>query len=116
MHNDSPLTFDLAEGRTSGTRIFRLAGPLTLGNLFDFQAALRTEPQPRTTGLDLSEVPYMDSAAMGTIVNYYVHCQKEGTALVVAGISSRVMELFKLTKVDTVIPLRDVFREDEFAL
>jgi anti-anti-sigma factor len=114
MFTDSPLSFDLSEGRTPGTRIFRLTGPLTLRNLFEFQTALRDEPQPGRTVLDFSGVPYMDSAGMGAIVNYYVHCQKEGAALVVAGVSSRVMELFKLTKVDTVIPMRESLREDEF--
>jgi anti-anti-sigma factor len=114
MLNDTPLTLELRESGASGTRIFRLAGPLTLHNLFEFQAALRNEPQPRTTVLDLSAVPYMDSAGMGAIINYYVHCQKNGAALVVAGVSSRVMELFKMTRVDTVIPLRDSLEGGEF--
>lgn len=113
MLSDAPLTFDQREGRAPGTRIFRLAGPLTLQNLFAFQAALRGQPEPRTTLLDLSAVPYMDSAGMGAIINYYVHCQKEGAALVVAGVNSRVMELFKMTKVDTVIPLRDSIESAE---
>jgi anti-sigma B factor antagonist len=114
MFTDPPLTFDMTEGRPAGTRIFRLAGPLTLRNLFEFQASLRSEPHPRATVLDLSGVPYMDSAGMGAIVNFYVHCQKEGTELAVAGVSDRVMELFKLTKVDTVIPIRAAFEEMEF--
>jgi anti-sigma B factor antagonist len=114
MSNDAPLVFDQREGRAPGSRIFRLAGPLTLRNLFEFQAALRSEPEPRTTVLDLSGVPYMDSAGMGAIINYYVHCQKEGAALVVAGVTSRVLELFKMTKVDTVIPLRDSVDAAEF--
>jgi hypothetical protein len=33
---------------------------------------------------------------------------------VVAGVSSRVLELFKLTRVDTVIPLRAALAEGEF--
>jgi anti-sigma B factor antagonist len=106
MLSDAPLTFDMTDGKPAGTRIFRLDGPITLRNFFDFQASLRTEPHPGTTVLDMSGVPYMDSAGMGAIVNFYVHCQKEGTQLVVAGVSDRVMELFKLTKVDTVIPIR----------
>ncbi|MGA7341168.1 MAG: STAS domain-containing protein [Terracidiphilus sp.] len=114
MLTDSPLSFEVAEGKAAGTRIFRLAGPLTLANLFELQDALRKEPQPRVTVLDLGGVPYMDSAGMGAIINYYVHCQKKGATLVVAGVSSRVMELFKMTKVDTVIPLRAAFDEDEF--
>jgi len=107
MFTDSPLQFVQQEGKSAGTRIFRLTGPLTLRNLFEFQAALREEPQPQTTMLDLSGVPYMDSAGMGAIINYYVHCQKEGASLVVAGVNGRVMELFKMTRVDTVIPLRE---------
>jgi anti-sigma B factor antagonist len=114
MPSDAPLTFEQREGRAPGTRIYRLAGPLTLRNLFEFQAALRSQPEPRTTVLDLSAVPYMDSAGMGAIINYYVHCQKEGAALVVAGVSSRVMELFKMTKVDSIIPLRDSIADAEF--
>jgi anti-sigma B factor antagonist len=113
MPSDAPLTFEQREGRAPGTRIYRLAGPLTLRNLFEFQAALRSQPEPRTTVLDLSAVPYMDSAGMGAIINYYVHCQKEGAALVVAGVSSRVMELFKMTKVDSIIPLRDSIADAE---
>jgi anti-sigma B factor antagonist len=114
MSSDAPLTFSLREGTAPGTRIYHLAGPLTLRNLFAFQSALRNQPEPRTTVIDLSAVPYMDSAGMGAIINYYVHCQKEGAALVVAGVSSRVMELFKMTKVDTIIPLRDSLEDGDF--
>jgi anti-sigma B factor antagonist len=114
MLSDAPLSFEQREGRAPGTRIFRVAGPLTLRNLFEFQDALRQEPQPRMTALDLSAVPYMDSAGMGALINYYVHCQKEGAALVIAGVSSRVMELFKMTKVDTVIPLRASLEDIDF--
>ena len=105
MFTDKPLVFNQREGKSPQTRIFHLDGPLTLQNLFAFQAALRSEPQPRTTVIDLSGVPYMDSAGMGALINYYVHCQKEGAALVVAGVCSRVMELFKLTRVDTLLTI-----------
>jgi anti-sigma B factor antagonist len=114
MFNNAPMTFELKEGRTPDTRIFRLAGPLTLRNMFEFQAALRIEPQPRTTVLDLTEVPYMDSAGMGLIVNFYVHCKGKGVNVVVAGVCDRVMELFRLTKVDTVIPFQATYNEEEF--
>jgi anti-sigma B factor antagonist len=114
MFTDAPLVFNQQEGKSPDTRIFRLDGPLTLHNLFAFQAALRGQPQPRTTVIDLSGVPYMDSAGMGALINYYVHCQKEGVALVVAGVCSRVMELFKLTRVDSVIPLRDTLADCDF--
>jgi anti-sigma B factor antagonist len=107
MMNDDPLTIERLEGKNFGSRLLRLTGPLTLKNIFEFQTQLRSGQPPLLTILDLSGVPYMDSAGMGAILNYYVHCQKNGIKLACAGISPRVFELFKLTHVDsllTVVP------------
>jgi anti-sigma B factor antagonist len=105
MAIDDPLSIQREEGKTAGTLIFRLTGPLTLRNMFDFQSQLRSADPPPVTILDLTGVPYMDSAGMGLVVNHYVRCQAKGVRLIAAGVSPRVMELFKLTKVDAVIPL-----------
>jgi anti-anti-sigma factor len=113
MLNDAPLSIERAEGKAAGTVIFRFTGPLTLRNLFTMQEQLRDGELPRVTILDFSGVPYMDSAGMGAVINHYVHCQNRGARLVVSGVSSRVMELFKLTKVDTVIPLAETVEEAE---
>ena len=105
MLNDGPLTIDRADGKNPGTRVFRLSGPLTLRNLFELQSELRNAALPPLTVIDLSLVPYMDSAGMGLVMNHYVRCQTNGTKLVVSGANNRVMDLFKVTKVDTVLPL-----------
>ena len=105
MLNDGPLTIERGDGKNLGTRVFRLSGPLTLRNLFELQAELRKSELPPLTILDLSAVPYMDSAGMGLVMNHYVRCQTNGTKLVVSGANNRVMDLFKVTKVDTVLPL-----------
>lgn len=103
MAIDGPLTIDHGAGKAPGTRILRLTGPLTLINIFDLQTLLRTsEPAPLTI-LDLAGVPYMDSAGMGVVVNFHVHCQNQGGRLVATGVSPRIMELFKITRVDKVI-------------
>jgi anti-sigma B factor antagonist len=105
MLNDGPLTFNRKEGKNPGTRVFCLNGPLTLRNLFELQTELRgTAPTPLTV-IDLTDVPYMDSAGMGLVMNHYVRCQTKGTKFIVAGANTRVMDLFKVTKVDTVLPL-----------
>jgi anti-sigma B factor antagonist len=100
-----PMTLTTTPGKTPDSRIVKLEGPLTLSNLFGFQDELRKAAA--TTILDLSGVPYMDSAGMGAIINYYVACQKQGRKLLVAGANYRVLELFKLTKVDQLITLVD---------
>lgn len=105
MLTDAPLTISRTEGKTPGSVIFSLHGPLLLRNMFDLQTQLRAAPLTPLTIFDLSAVPYMDSAGMGLIMNHYVHCHTRGMKLVVAGANNRVMDLFKITKVDTVLPL-----------
>ena len=113
MAFDGPLTIDRVAGKTAGTRIVRLSGPLTLPNIFELQAQFRnSEPVPLTV-LDLAGVPYMDSAGMGVVINYHVHCQSRGGRLVAVGVSPRVMELFKITRVDSVISMAATTDEAE---
>ena len=105
MALDAPLTFERKEGKSAATRILVLTGPLTLRNMFELQTELRAEPQPRVSILDLSGVPYMDSAGMGLVINHFVHCQNLGAKMIAAGVSPRVIELFRMTRVDSVIPI-----------
>lgn len=107
MLTDAPLTFERKEGSAPETLIYALTGPLTLRNLFDLQSELRGTPTPKLMILDLSGVPYMDSAGMGLVMNHYVHCQTRGARLVVAGANPRVLDLFKITRVDSVLPLAE---------
>jgi anti-sigma B factor antagonist len=113
MLTDGPLTIDRRDGKNPGTRVFSLTGPLTLRNLFELQTELRGLTPPPLTVLDLTAVPYMDSAGMGLVMNTYVRCQTKGAKLIVAGANSRVMDLFKVTKVDTVLPLVGTLEDAE---
>ena len=116
MAIDDPLTIERKEGKAPGTVITRLNGPVTLRNLFDLQSQLRAGDMPRTSILDLGGVPYMDSAGMGAIINYYTHCQNKGVKLIVAAVSPRVMELFKMTRVDKIISFSPSVEEAEASL
>ena len=113
MLRDHPLTIERREGRTASTLILVLSGPLTLTNVFLFQDEVRSGELPKTAILDLSAVPYMDSGGIGAVINYFVHCQKGGAKLIVAGVSDRVLELFKLTGANTVIPLVETVEQAE---
>ncbi len=104
MALDAPLLIERSVGNNPGTVILTLNGPLTLRNIFDLQPKLRTGDLPRLSILDLSGVPYMDSAGMGLLINHYVHCQNHGSKFIAVGITPRVLELFKITKVDSIIP------------
>lgn len=113
MLSDAPLTIERKEGKNPGTQVFSLIGPLTLRNLFEFQTELRNSTPPPLTVIDLTGVPYMDSAGMGLVMNHYVRCQTRGTKLIVAGANNRVLDLFRVTKVDKVLPLVSSIEEAE---
>jgi anti-sigma B factor antagonist len=113
MFNDGPLTIDRKDGKDPSTRVLSLNGPLTLRNLFALQTELRSSASPPLTIIDLSGVPYMDSAGMGLVMNHYVRCQTKGTKLVVSGANNRILDLFKVTKVDTILPLVATLEEAE---
>jgi anti-sigma B factor antagonist len=110
-----PLTLESVPGRVAGSRVLRLTGPLILSGVFEFQNTLRNDPPPALI-LDLTAVPYMDSAGMGAIINYFVSCQRASRKLVVAGVNGRVLELFKMTKVDALLTIVPTVADAEQAL
>jgi anti-sigma B factor antagonist len=98
------LAVESFAGKSEGTRIVRVVGPVLLSNFFALKSELETSHTPITI-LDLSGVEYMDSAGMGAIINFYVSSQRRGHKLIAAGVNNRVIELFKLTHVDSLIPV-----------
>jgi anti-sigma B factor antagonist len=64
-----------SNGAANGHRILTLRGPLTIHTIFDFQSAVRTEQSPVVI-VDLSGVPYVDSAGLGAIVGAHVSAQR----------------------------------------
>jgi len=118
------FTVEREEGKAPGTLIFRLRGPFTardmfgilapiaLDNILSFQSAPSDKP-PALNILDLTDVPYMDSAGLGRIVRHYVHCRGQGIRMIAAGASPRVLELFKMTQVDFVMPLAATVEESD---
>jgi anti-sigma B factor antagonist len=114
MENE-PLTIESIPTKSPDARIIALQGPVTINTLFDFQQVLRSATSPITI-LEMLGVPYMDSAGMGAIINFYVSCQKHGRKLIVCGLNYRVIELFKLTNVDQLITIVDDLAEAEALL
>jgi anti-sigma B factor antagonist len=99
---DRELTFSSSDGAKDGVLIVTLDGPLLLGNLFDFQSALR-ELKPPCLILDLSNVPYMDSAGLGVLMNGYVSAQSNHREFFAVGINERIRALLEMTRVDKIL-------------
>jgi anti-anti-sigma factor len=103
---DQPLTYTTANGAKEGTVILTLSGPFTLSNIFSFQNELRTL-KPDCLIMDLSQVPYMDSAGLGVIMNYYVSAENHNLRFFLVAPTERVTALIEMTKVDTVLKVFD---------
>jgi anti-anti-sigma factor len=103
-----------SQGKTPGTVVFRLSGPFTARDMYGTLSPieLRNTFEVDQEGddphglhiLDLTGVPYMDSAGLGMLVTHYVRCQNRGVRLVAAGVCPRVLQLFEMTKVDGLFP------------
>jgi anti-sigma B factor antagonist len=113
MYNE-PLTFDVVPGNSAETRIFRLHGPITLSNLFDFQKVLNAGTE-KLTIIDFTESEYLDSAGLGALLNYYVSGKRHGRALRLVAVNYRVAELLKLTSSHTLIHSYDTVEAAESA-
>ena len=93
-----PLVIEDTPGPKEGQRILRLTGPITISNLFEFQSKVRSNTSPVLL-LDLTNVPYMDSAGIGALVGAYVTHQKDGRSLYLIGVSQRVQDALQVTRV-----------------
>jgi anti-sigma B factor antagonist len=95
MHED--LEIDRRD--TFPSEVLSLRGPLTAGNAPVFQNAMRREEPADTVILDLSQVPYVDSAGIGLLVSAYISRQKAGRRIILSGINARVRKVFEITRV-----------------
>lgn len=95
---DQPIQMEAVAGQREGEFIVRLNGPLTLGNLFEFQKTIRNDKSPFLV-IDLTAVPYIDSAAIGALVGAHVSHQKDGHRLALVGVNQRIREALKVTGV-----------------
>jgi anti-sigma B factor antagonist len=97
----NPLTVE-RRGRIEGHGVLWLRGPLTIENVLPFQNAIRREENAETVILDLSEVPYIDSSGLGSLVSAHVSRQKIGRGVALTGVNPRVFRLFEVTKTESL--------------
>ncbi|HLK31536.1 MAG TPA: STAS domain-containing protein [Terriglobales bacterium] len=96
---DESLVVEKFHGSLDTQRVLRLSGPLTFETLSPLQNALRVETAS-SVFLDLSDVPYVDSAGLGSLVTACVSCNKTGRQFVLSGVQPRVERLFRITGVE----------------
>ena len=96
---ENPLEIERVDDSGGTGVIFRLHGPLLLGNFFSFQSMVRND-QSKLLIVDVADVPYIDSAGIGCLVGAHVSRENAGRKLIVVGASERLLGTLKATKVD----------------
>ena len=93
---------------TPDTAVITLTGPLTLGTSLktaDMQIQSAIAKGAHRLVLEMSGVPYMDSAGLGSLVHASGVVQERGGVLRLAGVTDKVATLLRMTKVDSLLPM-----------
>ncbi len=98
-----------------GARVMKLTGPLTLKTLFDFQQVSRQESSHPMIA-DISAVPYMDSAGLGSLISVFASCQRTNRGFAIVGVSDRIRSLFEVTHCDGLLPCFDTLEAADAAV
>lgn len=108
----------LVRGRTgaqAGHHILIVSGPLTSTTCLQFLEAVSSAQAPALI-LDLTAVPYVDSMAIGSLVQAYVSCRKAGRKLALAGLSHRVAAMLRITSIEPLFAIYPTAAEAESGL
>src|SRR5450432_2347333 len=99
-------------GSGAGVEIIQLTGPFTLSGVFEFQNMIRGGLAAGTI-VDLTEVPYMDSAALGSLLGLHVSCQHRHCKYALLNVSERLKTLFRVAGVEGILTICATMSEAE---
>ncbi len=111
----SPLQIETVASAHEGERILKINGPLIISNFFDFQQAAREDKSPLLI-IDLAGVPYMDSAALGSILGIHVSCGRKQTKYALINVAPRIETMFNISGVRDTLVMFPTLAEAEAAL
>jgi anti-sigma B factor antagonist len=90
--------------------IVSCTGRIVSGTTSVLQTTVRSLlPQTKRVVLDLTDVSYMDSSGLGTIVGLYLSAKRQHCELKLINLNQRLRELFRLTKLASVFEGHEEF-------
>ena len=108
------LRIETSDG-AQGARIIKLSGPVTIQTLFDFQQEARKEIA-KPIVIDLTNVTYMGSGGLGSILGVLASCQRTQRGFALVGLSERIRTLIEVSRVDGLLPCFDSLDAAESAV
>jgi len=96
---ESRIENGVAVVRINAPRIeARIADELTEGLIASLESA-------QAAIIDFSQVGFIDSVGMKTLMTVLLHCRKSHTACVLHGVSEDIMSVFVITRLNKLLPL-----------
>lgn len=114
MPNDT-LIVETSAGAREGEALLSCAGPFTVQTLFSFQGAVRGLDSLQLLIIDLTKVPYMDSAGLGALVGAFVSGRKAKRRTVLVGAGERITALIRMSNLEQFFPRYSTRAEAESA-
>ncbi len=89
--------------------VLKPSGDIDLSSAPDFRRRLGQlqSSKPLRLLIDLSDVPYMDSSGVATLVEAMQISRKQGGRLVLFGLQERVRSIFEIARLDSIFLIRD---------
>jgi anti-anti-sigma factor len=100
------LLIEQHQGASADQHVLRLEGPLlmsTMGELYEMVRADRS----KLLIIDLTDVPLIDSAGIGTLIAAYVNRQNSGGKLALVGVNDRIRHALKAAWVEQLFRFFD---------
>ena len=90
-----------------------VSGEIDLNRSLEFQHAMLKvlEDRPERIVINLSDVTYMDSSGVASLVKLLSRVRKTGTSLKLVGLQDRVRSVFEITRLDTVFDIHQTEQE-----
>ena len=106
----SPVRSVRWDGKTA---VVEVAGEIDLNCSNEFQGDLLKvlDRRPDRLVIDLTNVTYMDSSGIASLVKLLSRTRKSGVTLRLAGMRDRVRSVFEITRLDTVFDIRPTVAE-----
>ncbi|MFZ0214156.1 MAG: STAS domain-containing protein [Candidatus Acidiferrales bacterium] len=104
MPNET-LSVERSSGSRENQTVLACKGPFTMQTLFAFQGAVRELNGAGAVLVDLTHVPYMDSAGLGALVGAHVSSRKANRKLVLIGAGERITALIRMSNLEQFFPM-----------
>lgn len=100
---------------TGKTAIIDVAGEIDLNSSTDFQQSLLAvlDRKPKRIVVNLSQVSYMDSSGVASLVKLLSKARKMDATVALAALSERVRSIFEITRLDSIF---EIFPTEKEAL